>query len=99
MDYLTCSAAAKLAPGRPSSTAVWRWMTKGIIRHGTRVKLEHLRMGGKLLTTESWVVEFGKALAEIEPEIIPVTKTIRQEKPTSRDRRVADARAELYATR
>lgn len=35
-------------------------------RSGTRVRLEHVRIGGKIFTTAQWVEEFGKALAQAD---------------------------------
>jgi len=56
--------ATKVAPGRPSTHCVWRWCRRGVkARSGERVFLEHLRMGGKLVTSERWVRDFGQRLA------------------------------------
>lgn len=50
--YLTLAQAAKLAPGRPSSCAVWRWARRGVkSRSGRRVRLKHIRVGRRLFTT------------------------------------------------
>lgn len=65
--WITLSQAAKEAPGRPSSNAVWRWCRRGVIsRNGERVYLRHIRVGGKVLTRSEWVAEFGEKLAEAD---------------------------------
>ncbi len=65
--YLTLSQAAQLLPGRPSACAVWRWGRKGIkARGGERVKLQHIRLGGRVYTRSDWLEEFGKRLAEAD---------------------------------
>lgn len=63
-DFITLSKAAQLAPGRPSSNAMWRWARRGVLaRSGERIRLEHIRVGGKIFTTAGWVREFGERLA------------------------------------
>jgi len=42
-------------------------MRRGIkARTGERIRLRHVRVGGKLFTTEKWVGEFVHALAEAD---------------------------------
>ena len=66
-EYLTLTQAAKIAPGRPSSNGIWRWCRQGVrTRGGTIVRLEHIRAGGKLLTTATWIAEFAHRLAEAD---------------------------------
>jgi hypothetical protein len=61
---ISLTQAAKLAPGRPSANCMWRWARRGVLaRSGQRIKLEHLRVGGKIFTTPAWVREFGQRLA------------------------------------
>ena len=67
--YLTLSEAAKLAPGRPSANAVWRWARRGVrSRAGHRVYLHHIRAGGRVLTRRDWVEDFMTELAEADAE-------------------------------
>ena len=67
--YVTLAEAAKLAPGRPSANAVWRWARKGVkSRAGGRVYLRHIRAGGRVLTTAAWIEQFAHALAEADAE-------------------------------
>jgi hypothetical protein len=66
-DHITLTDACKIAPGRPSTNCMWRWCRRGVIaRSGQRVKLQHIRIGGKLYTTAHWVSEFGQRLAEAD---------------------------------
>lgn len=87
-DYLTLTEAAKITPGRPSNAAIWRWATRGIrVRDGSRIHLEHLRMGGQILTTRAWIIDFGRKLAEAnERHDMPSTAAKSPRKPTSRQR-------------
>lgn len=63
-NYITLTEATRLAPGRPSVNCVWRWCRKGVLaRSGERVRLQHVRIGGKLYTTADWLSQFGQALA------------------------------------
>jgi len=68
-QHITLTQAAKIAPGRPSTNCMWRWCRRGVIaRSGERIKLEHIRIGGKLFTTPVWVHEFGRRLAEADAQ-------------------------------
>lgn len=65
--HITLTEAAKLAPGRPSTNCLWRWCRRGVLsRCGERVRLQHMRIGGKIFTTAAWVEEFGRRLAEAD---------------------------------
>lgn len=66
-EHLTLTQAAKLAPGRPSGNCIWRWCRRGVLaRGGERIRLEHIRAGGKILTTAAWIAAFAKRLAEAD---------------------------------
>ncbi len=59
--------AAAIVPGHPSTSTVWRWCRKGVMaRNGQRVRLEHVRAGGKVLTKAAYVHQFMKRLAEAD---------------------------------
>lgn len=63
-SYLTLSQAARLAPGRPSSSATWRWCRKGLkARDGSSVFLKHVRVGRTVYTTAAWLHAFFEAVA------------------------------------
>lgn len=66
-ERLTLSQAARIAPGSPSPNCVWRWCRRGVIaRSGERIRLQHVRIGGKLFTTARWLDEFGRRLADAD---------------------------------
>src|SRR5438552_464163 len=63
-EHITLGQAASRIPGRPSSNCVWRWCRRGVLgRNGERIRLEHVRLGGRVLTSERWLNEFGAKLA------------------------------------
>lgn len=63
-DRITLTDVAKITPGRPSANCIWRWCRRGVLaRNGERVRLEHVRIGGKIFTTRAWLDEFGRRLA------------------------------------
>lgn len=67
--HLTLAQASRIAPGRPSTNCLWRWCRRGVLaRNGERVRLEHIRAGGKIFTTVAWVTEFGRRLAEADAQ-------------------------------
>ena len=73
---LTLSQAAKLVPGRPHASTIWRWCRRGVLsRNGERIRLQHIRMGGKIFTKEIWVEEFGHKLAEADVEYFADAET------------------------
>ncbi len=83
-DYITLTQAAKLAPGRPSVNCIWRWCRKGVLaRDGRRVRLEHVRIGGKLFSSVRWMAEFGQALAESDVHYFSLDE---QARPTPQPR-------------
>jgi hypothetical protein len=66
-EHLALTQAAKIAPGRPSVNCMWRWCRRGVLaRTGERVRLQHIRIGGKILTRRDWLEDFGRRLAEAD---------------------------------
>ena len=66
-NAIPLSEAAKFAPGRPSTCAVWRWCRVGIrTKTGQRVKLSHIRVGGRLYTSKAALNAFFAAVAEAD---------------------------------
>lgn len=59
-DLLTLTEAANLIPGRPPDrTTVSRWVNHGIrAARGELVRLDHVRVGGRVLTTKAAVERF-----------------------------------------
>ncbi|VTR92156.1 : DUF1580 [Gemmata massiliana] len=70
-------------------TTVTRWCLKGVRVNGAKLKLEHLRAGGKLLTTRAAIVRFLAAQTDA-PEPVSAPRT-----PTQRRRAAEHAEAEL----
>lgn len=63
-NYLNLTEAARAIPGRLHSSTLWRWCRKGVrARSGERVRLQHVRLGGRVLTTRDWLDDFGRQLA------------------------------------
>lgn len=62
---LTLAAAAKLLPNHPHPSALWRWSRRGLrARNGQVIHLQHVRLGGRVYTSEEWLSDFGRKLAE-----------------------------------
>jgi len=63
LDHITLGEASHLVPGRPSTNCLWRWCRKGVLaRSGLRIRLEHVRIGGRIFTRPNWVEEFSQRL-------------------------------------
>ena len=98
--YITLHKAAKLVPGGTSANCIWRWCRKGVLaRDGQRVRLQHVRIGGKLYTTEPWLTQFGQALAEADASYFEIDTGPAPIQPaprprTDRKRQAAIERAE-----
>jgi hypothetical protein len=51
---ITFQEAAKILPGRPHYSTLWRWATSGL----DGVRLRSVRVGRKRATTVAWLMEF-----------------------------------------
>lgn len=61
---LRLSQAARIVPGKPHPTCLWRWARHGVLaRTGERVRLRHIRIGSRVFTSAAWLDEFFSALA------------------------------------
>src|SRR5690242_16095034 len=106
-DLITITEAAQRSPGRPSTNCIWRWCRKGVLsRNGQRVRLQHLRIGGKIFTRQQWLDEFGAQVAAADAEYFdaaaPQTGTPRRRRPLNqfeqeRAQQVESARRTLKA--
>ena len=97
-DYLTLAAAAKLCPGKPHCSALWRWSRHGLrARNGERVRLKHIRVGGRIFTTRPWLNGFFAAVAEADVEHFDEVATPRTSasRPAARRRQIQAARRTL----
>lgn len=101
--HITLSQAAKLTPGRPSVCAVWRWARRGIkSRTGDRIRLEHVRVGGRIYTTPDSLTAFFKAVsaadaAHFNEAHVPTTSPRRKRTEKQRERDIETAERELRA--
>ena len=92
--HITLTEATKITPGRPSTNCLWRWCRRGVLsRSGQRIRLEHVRIGGKIFTTADWVEQFGKALAEADASYFDLEDQA-LETPRPRRRRPASRHAQ-----
>ena len=65
--YITFAKAAKQTPGRPSTGTIWRWARRGILaRDGRCVRLQHVRVGGRMFTQLEWLEAFFRAVADAD---------------------------------
>jgi len=80
--------------------SVWRWCRRGVkSRCGNRIKLRHVRVGGKIFTTEAWLDEFFKATAESDAAHFDVEHEPQPKPPSDaqRARQIDAARTRLKA--
>ena len=79
------------------TSTLWRWTSRGL----RGVRLEYLRLGGRILTSVEAVTRFAAKLNDLDqqqPEDAPPpVQKARKRTPTARDRDVASARRELAA--
>lgn len=89
---LGCDQAAQKVPpvnGKtPNPSTVFRWITVGL----KGVKLEHARIGRRIVTTEAALQRFFARLAEADHEPTPV-RTSRSSRPRSESRRAKEIAA------
>ena len=90
--YLTCAQAAERYPTKKSATSVWRHMRRGLrSRSGRRIRLQHIRTGRELLTTQEWIAAFHEALAAADVEAFDAA----DDASAATDNQIAVAEAEL----
>ncbi|MEZ6190018.1 MAG: DUF1580 domain-containing protein [Phycisphaerales bacterium] len=66
-NLITLGAAAKRAPGRPSAATIYRWCRQGLkARNGKKIYLKTIRAGGKLFTSEQWLIIFFEAVSNAD---------------------------------
>ncbi len=76
-ERLPLTEVAKLVPGRPSVNCIWRWCRRGVLaRNGERIRLEHIRIGGKIFTTRAWLEEFGRRLASEDAKYFDLNQAL-----------------------
>lgn len=77
-------------------STLWRWSSRGI----RGIRLETIRLGGRILCSVEAVTRFSAKLADLDQQQadndpLPVRQKARKRTPTQRDRDVARARREL----
>ena len=103
-NHLTLGQAANRSPGRPSANAVWRWCRKGILsRSGKRIRLNHVRVGGRIFTdpesldrffvevAEADAAHFDAAIAQADHCSRPISPSRRQREIERTERELQDA--------
>jgi len=53
-DAVPVTAAAQFVPGRPNTSTVWRWCSRGV----RGVKLQTFFVGGRRMTSKRFIAEF-----------------------------------------
>jgi hypothetical protein len=87
---------ARRGGGRLNLCTLWRWALKGLkARDGARIKLQTLRVGETLCTTEGWLRQFFESLTAHDPELANETGPSPVRTLTQRQRAADRAAAEL----
>ena len=99
---VTLAQAAANCHTRPHVSAVWRWARRGIkSAAGTRVRLEHIRIGGRIYTSLGALDRFFQAVADADLEHFadkPSSEPALSERSSEqRDREIAAADRRLAA--
>lgn len=94
---LTLNEAAKISPGRPHATALWRHCRVGILsKAGGRVKLEHVRFGRRIFTSKEAISRFAQRLADADAAFFDAAQAAREDAPVPpRARSAAQRRADI----
>ena len=101
--HITLAEAAKLSPGRPSTNCVWRWARRGIrSRSGPTVRLEHMRVGGRIFTSPEALTRFFGAVADsdaahFDRRTAGAEPTLEVRPDGQKQQAIVDAEAELQA--
>jgi len=95
---LTLADATKVLPsinGKHHSTlTLWRWCRKGI----RGVRLEYLRIGRAMMTSEESLERFYRAVAQADPVLASVNNRVRRPRavtPAKRQKQIDDAQRRL----
>lgn len=93
-EYLRLSEAARLMPLPVNPSTVWRWCVKGFRMRAARktVRLEHVVVGRRLLTTREWMDRF-------VAEMTAAKAAERQKKPGKFERLMSMYEAEAVLRR
>lgn len=97
---VTFTEAAKICPTlngkRPSTVTIWRWATKGV----RGVRLEHVRVGRRMVTTEEAINTFFRDLSSVPAvERAPLTNRPQKSTEKQRERELSKTMSSLIARR
>ena len=92
-DVISMAEAAKLLPGRPNLSTIWRWYRKG--RGG--VRLETIKCGSKRLTSVEAIGRFVERCTAVADGDVAAVPAVPRESATARDRRLERVEEELIA--
>lgn len=92
---LTLAEASKVLPSingkRHSGLTLWRWCRRGI----RGVRLEYIRVGRAMMTSQEALDRFYRALAQSDPILNYTNRRLRQPKPAHRQRQIDAAKKRL----
>lgn len=96
---ITFAEAAKICPQidgkRPSTVTIWRWATKGV----RGVRLEHVRVGRRMVTTEEAINTFFRDLSSVPAvERAPLTNRPQKSTEKQRERQLSKTKSSLIAS-
>ncbi len=103
-DLINLTEATKRVPRnsgkRPNTSTIWRWCRRGIkSRNGNRITLAHVRVGGRIYTSDAALTDFFHAVAESDLDYFqrePLPQPIRASSK-QRLRQIEQARKTLEA--
>lgn len=73
-SYLSIANAARLLPGKPSPSAVWRWVRSGV----NGVKLPAIKVGSRFFINEADLAGFIQHVTEMDRERFEAARAARQ---------------------
>lgn len=67
-ELLSLAEATHIIPSRPSIPTLWRWCRRGTVPRGggPRIRLRHVRLGGRIFIAPEWIREYMQALAQAD---------------------------------
>lgn len=81
-SLISLAEGAQHVPGRPTANCLWRWCRRGVLaRDGSRIRLEHVRVGGRVMTSLEWIREFSERLAESDAAYFDAKAAVAQHTP------------------
>jgi hypothetical protein len=91
---ISLADARDFLPNRPDISTLFRWCTPGV----RGITLEHVRIGKRIYTSREAVQRFITRTTEAETSGQLAPRMRKRSSPTSRERRIERAEAELQST-